>query len=62
MIVNRVERYTIPLEAVLGDYTGTTVFELWEALGKLPAEAVVSIDFGANNLFATNVLPNIKTH
>ena len=61
MIVNRVERYTIPLKSVFGDYTGTTVFELWEALGKLPAEAVVSIDYGANNLHATNILPNIET-
>ncbi|AHG24266.1 hypothetical protein KIY80_gp42 [Mycobacterium phage Benvolio] len=64
MNVKRVERYEVPFtsrEASLEFNGGTTVAELIVALGKLPAEAIVSTDYNRSGLIVMHFKPDIET-
>ncbi|QGJ89745.1 hypothetical protein SEA_SUPERCHUNK_45 [Mycobacterium phage Superchunk] len=59
MKIKDVERFTIPLGNPEFGGEGTTVEELIKGLKKLPAKAVVTVDYGGGNLFATHTKPDI---
>ncbi|APC43194.1 hypothetical protein SEA_JAAN_46 [Mycobacterium phage Jaan] len=67
MLINRVERYRVPIVRAFGEMRpeqkppgeGTTVAELIEALTKLPPDGLVSTDFNGGDVIVMHYKPDI---
>ncbi|QGJ87772.1 hypothetical protein SEA_BIANCATRI92_45 [Mycobacterium phage BiancaTri92] len=68
MLINRVERYRIPIVRAWGEARpemppkeGTTVAELIEGLQKLPPDGIVSTDFNGGDVIVMHYKPDIDS-